>query len=532
MSRRPALHLVLLATPFLIGTALAGPKKHGQNAASAPAGGAPAKGAGDAGLDADAIDASAIPASAPVPESLLSMPRTGPPTSNPAKTLVVTCDEVPDLVLQRNYQVILAQLNVEGAKADLVQAKLYVNPNVSLSVANFPIGHRSQPANVTATSVTDFTSADYLSGVPLISNITLSQTILLWNKRGYGIDVANYGIDVFGARLDDLVRSLRGQAATQCYATLELSLQVDTLRDNIKNFNQVRELNAKRLQAGAIDQVDYQKIELQYQGEALVLQQTQFQLAQAMLQLKYLLALPADTDLRIDDNLDPANFVDENQDYLALAMANRPDIKAAQLAVQQDNSSYLLALAQGKPDITLGIGYTYDHNLGDFPNTLNFGIGVDLPLFNRNQGAVQHAAINVQQDQTVLAQTQNQVSLDVKNALAQYEIAKQALLIYRSGLTGTTRGVVAQAQYIRKIATAQWQAGATTLMDLISAERDYNLQTISYLQAEAALIEAIAQLQEAVGSKTAIPMVAAPPSSDSGPGSPTGPAGPTGPPSP
>jgi len=65
------------------------------------------------------------------------------------------------------------------------------------------------------------------------------------------------------------------------------------------------------------------------------------------------------------------------------ALASRPDLKAAQLSERAADASIRLQDAQRIPDLTLGTGID-QVPLGT--STYTFGVGIALPVSNRNQG--------------------------------------------------------------------------------------------------------------------------------------------------
>ena len=49
-----------------------------------------------------------------------------------------------------------------------------------------------------------------------------------------------------------------------------------------------------------------------------------------------------------------------------------------------------------------------------------------MPIYNRNQGGIERAKINVTQSQTQLAEQERQVQIDVEEAVQEYEISRQS----------------------------------------------------------------------------------------------------------
>ena len=71
-------------------------------------------------------------------------------------------------------------------------------------------------------------------------------------------------------------------------------------------------------------------------------------------------------------------------DLKALALRQRPDLRAAQLGVTAAQSQLALARANGKRDVNAQINYTH---VADLSTASLFG-SIQLPIFDRNQGEI------------------------------------------------------------------------------------------------------------------------------------------------
>lgn len=74
------------------------------------------------------------------------------------------------------------------------------------------------------------------------------------------------------------------------------------------------------------------------------------------------------------------------EQVLAQARASRPELPEARAALSESCRELALARAEGKPDI--GIGPRYEDHLGDGNDSAGARLDIELPLFDRNQGAI------------------------------------------------------------------------------------------------------------------------------------------------
>src|SRR5208282_1194519 len=52
------------------------------------------------------------------------------------------------------------------------------------------------------------------------------------------------------------------------------------------------------------------------------------------------------------------------------------------------------------------------------------GVTVPIPIYNRNQGGIVRAKINVTQSEVQLSDTERQLSIDVEKAVQEYEVSR------------------------------------------------------------------------------------------------------------
>jgi outer membrane protein, heavy metal efflux system len=154
------------------------------------------------------------------------------------------------------------------------------------------------------------------------------------------------------------------------------------------------------------------------------------------------------------------------------ALAARPDLKAAQLSERAADASIRLQDAQRIPDLTLGTGID-QVPLGT--STYTFGVGIALPVSNRNQGERAKALIEKRKAQNEQQLITNQVLSDVDKALVAFEIQKRRVELYRTG-------VLTKVDDILNLTEFSLKAGESSTIDLLDAIRTRRETLASYYQ--------------------------------------------------
>lgn len=307
------------------------------------------------------------------------------------------------------------------------------------------------------------------------------------NKRGVRLENARSTSALTRFQLDEQRRevdfAVRQAFARMVYAQQALSIS----QENLENYRRSVELNRIQLQAGVIDQTDFDRIDLQLAGFEADLDNAQLILRQGSITLQTLLGVadPAES-FAISGTLEPPAPTSSLDDLRTAALASRPDLKAAEAQVTVDASAVKLALANGTADPTLQAEYERSGHA----NTVGGNINLPLRLFDRNQGEKARAGYELQSSQLALTAARNQVLSDVDTAWAGYQTAKGQAARYRSKY-------LAEAAHVRDNLQFSYRNGNTTLLDYLSALSDYRQVNLAALNADLQLLLALEQLSYA-----------------------------------
>ena len=166
-------------------------------------------------------------------------------------------------------------------------------------------------------------------------------------------------------------------------------------------------------------------------------------------------------DIDVSGTLDPEPYNFSLSELIDQAMAARPDLKAAQLSERAADAAIRLQNAQRIPDLTVGGGVEQVPSGG---STYNFGVGIPLPIHDRNQGERAKALIEKSRAQNEQHLLTNQITGDVDKALVAFEIQKRRVELYRSG-------VLTKVDDIQKLTEFSLRAGESSTLELLDAIR-------------------------------------------------------------
>lgn len=408
------------------------------------------------------------------------MLRAETPPDNPT---VITEQQAIALFYQNNLGLIAAHYNLDQAHAEEIIASAIPNPVFSLSISEL------------SSHIADAQPQDR-SSLPAVYP-QIQQLIETAGKRSLRMESAGLGAEAAELDVQDVVRQLTNAVRHAFYNLLLSQKNHELAEDTVKRYQQIMAANAVRLRAGDISESDYTRIEvesLKAQGD-LDRAQTALKLAKADLLL--LLGWPENhTNLVAADTWPAANLteISTQEEHLThRALETRPDLKAARLRILQAEKNLDLARRLAIPDVTLEAGYGRDPG-NYFTNTGNVGFSVPLPIFYRQEGEISKAGVSLNSAQLQVRQAEQSIRTEVVKALSAWRSAEDIARRFE-------KSVLARIVKLREAQEFAYQKGATGLLDLIDAERNYKAMLSDYHSALANRSNAWADLLMALGEE-------------------------------
>jgi cobalt-zinc-cadmium efflux system outer membrane protein len=223
-----------------------------------------------------------------------------------------------------------------------------------------------------------------------------------------------------------------------------------------------------------------------------------------LLRLKNLTGLGPAEILRLGENLQqpvalsPPTSVDA---AVEIALRTRPDLRFARLGEEVAQAGLKLARAQSVPDLIPFTTYSYTRSvfedtpvgvLRDRDNLLTFGVSLEIPIFNRNQGGKEEAAVAINQAQRRREFLEAVIRSEVQTAYTRYEAAQVAVATFEQG------AIPRSNENVRTIRAA-YQIGAFSITDLLVEQRRLLDVQREFTEALAERYRALADLQAAMG---------------------------------
>ena len=368
----------------------------------------------------------------------------------PATTLPI--DALIRSALSSNRELAAARLEITRARARLQQSQLLPNPVLEVEQTGGAFG---------------------VSEGEVERRAELSVPIEYGGKRSRRIDLAQAELQAAEALVADrerrIVADVRRRYAEAVAASRELAFTNDLALIDAELANvlqaRVREGDAPPLEESLlrveVDRLRSRRATLEGRRRA------------AELDLLTAAGLPPGERIAIDERFGEGVTVPSAEDALRLALQRRPDLRAAELSVRVAEAGLRLTRALSLPEVTLFGGYARSRGgfdttpvgpLVDEDQLINAGIGITLPIFNRNQGAKAEAAAAIEQAQRLRELSESQIRAEVESAVARLRAAEAAIEIFQQGV------IERSTQNVRTMRAA-YEAGAFTITEYLAERR-------------------------------------------------------------
>jgi cobalt-zinc-cadmium efflux system outer membrane protein len=376
-------------------------------------------------------------------------------------------------VLARNPELVAARKQWEAVTNRITPARSLDDPILSLQLWNFP-----QNFNLTQTQNNIFGLAQNL---PFPGKLALKG-----NVASRSADMTEQAVR---AKERELVARLK-----QAYYDLYLAqkgLQIH--HEQVELFRQFVEIANAKFRTGKGTQADVLKaqVELSLLFQHLPVLEQRRETAEAMLNT----LLDRDPALRLGLAQEPSQLPLETpmNDLHQFALHDRPELKAAELAVQRNEQSHALAQRQYYPDFNVAFQRFQNYQAND-----GFGayVAMSIPFAfwtkPKYDAGVQEAAAAVAVARAEQHTLENLTRFQINDLLAKLRATDQTATLYR-----TT--ILPQAQQSVDAARAGYRTGKAGFLELIDAQKAWRGFQLEYFTALVDRQHRLAELEQVVG---------------------------------
>lgn len=392
-------------------------------------------------------------------------------------TLKLALPEAEAQFVQKNLSLLAEKYNIDIAKAQIIQARLYNNTNFQFT------GNIYNPEQKKGFDLSNRTG-EYIIGA--------QQLILLAGKRNKQIRLAETNAAISEARFFDLLRTLRYTLRSNFYQLYFLQNSVAAYQTQIGFLERLNTAYSELLAKGVVTLKDAVRIKsLLYSLRA---EQASLQNQISDLNSELQLLLQNNTAYIVPSFTQSGSHFNASEyplpALLDTAYNNRQDLKVAQNIVLFNQQNYSLQKALAKPDLTLGA--QFDKRGSFVENASFFTAAMDLPFFNKNQGNIKAAQISTQQSKTLMQRQQELITNEVQRAYVKLLNTDKMLRsfdpAFKSELDKLLQGI-----------TENFQKRNISLLEFTDFYESYKATILQFNQLQNSRQQAIEDLHFAIG---------------------------------
>ena len=386
----------------------------------------------------------------------------------------LTWEQVKQQFISANPTLMAGQINIDESKAQEITAYLRPNPDFTIAADQF------QPLPATP----------YRPLSNVFPWVAFSYLHERQHKRELRLQSQQEATAISVSQQADQERTLLFNLRSAFVQTLQAKKQLALSVENRDYFDKEYAISQERFRAGDIAQMDLQRIHLQRVQYDQDYETSLVNLRTAKITMLMLLnaRIPLD-QFDVTGNFDFDESLPPLDQFHDIALADRPDLRAAMQAVAKAETDHKLAVANGSTDPTFSLDIGRNP-----PLVFYFGVGINIPLriFDRNQGEKLRTEIDIRHAERLKDATQAQVFSDVDSAYFTLMGVLSQLKPYKSTY-------LQEAADVRDKVSFAYQRGGAALVDFLDAQRDYRAVQQGYLTLVGSYLTAAGQLNMAVG---------------------------------
>ncbi len=401
----------------------------------------------------------------------------------------LSANEAVAYALAHNGELAAVRHEIEAARGLVQQASLRPNPQL------------------------EFERKEQIDGPDNDTMVGAMLPLELGGRRSARILVAQRELEMKESLLADRERLLAAEVRAKFGEALGELLKLGFTEDLLLTTDEGYRLVAARVTEGRTAPLEQNMVLVEVNRIRSMRERNEGKVEVAMLELRNIIGMRPTEPLRLRGDLDhliePLPSVAVSTE---VALRDRPDLQAARALEALAKARIAQARADGR--VNAGLSAKYELMNFGFPqrgfnssgevvpiqgrfHSVVVGVTLDLPVRNRNQGAIA-AAVSEQAAATQRREfAELTVRREVASAYALYQSAARAAEIYRVGVQG-------QANANLEVVRQTYELGSKSLLDVIAEQRRFIEVQTGYIDALVDTYQARVEIERATASPNVV----------------------------
>ncbi|MDO8140339.1 MAG: TolC family protein [Candidatus Brocadiales bacterium] len=384
----------------------------------------------------------------------------------------ISLEEALRIAIEKNPQLQSTRDQVDAAVGSLRQSRLYPNPVLELLAEEMPSNEvgLNQSQNL----------------------VSITQPIVTAGKRGLGIKLGEKSKEKNEFERDVILLNVTADTKKAFYKSvadqegLVIAKKIEEIASGIYKSEKVR------FEAGEVPVTNVLRAEVESSKARNSVSNAEGNLQNSLKELQTFMGTPEESINGVTGKL-LTNPVELSLHELELKTdINQPLLKASKKNVEIADTQLTLEKRQAIPDINISAGYK--RLTQENADTVQFGVGIPAPFFNRNQGNIEKGKALSKKAKSENQSVYNDLLFQLKRDFNSYNVERKRVIEYRDK-------ILPKAEESLKLITKGYQEGEFNYIDLLDAQRTWAETRISYLESLKNLNLLIANIEKLAVTK-------------------------------
>ena len=422
----------------------------------------------------------------------------------PDSAPLLTLNQAIEISIADNLTLKIAGLEINKAKFDVAATKTkrlpalqtYLFGSVLITPVNFtfPVGAFGTYKNVGPIPGMEQKITTPAGTLNTYALAQAAQPLSQLYKLHLGIREKELSVDLDSEKYREQRQNVVKQVKQAYYSILQSQSALQAAQASVKQYEELDRVMSEKLSQEAALKSDSMEVKAKLAQERYNVLQLTDQLQSRREQLNDLLGRDLATAFRTEDV--PAMAAEESDLRTAqqMALSKRPEIKQAEINVQQADYDRRLAKAQYIPDVAVAVHYTSPFNVEFVPkNIVAAGFELNWEPFDwgRRKDEINQKKIVLDQSQLQLKDVQSKVLLDVDNRFRTLQETRVLLTVAKTAADAAT-------EKLREM-TQKFGQQSVLLRDVLQQQAAVASANSNYEQALLSFWTSKAEFEKAVG---------------------------------
>jgi outer membrane protein, heavy metal efflux system len=387
----------------------------------------------------------------------------------------LTFQQAKARLIKKNLSLLAAFYDIDISEARLIQSKVWNNPYFIWNQELYNV-EKNQYFNY---------KNQFLAQVEQIFSVA--------GKHTNTVKLAKINVAMSKVQFEDVLRSLLYDLGGTYNNLASLQAKEKLYQTVLTSYDQLMAATREQLRVGAISIAEAIRLESEYKAVKTQAVENANQKESALAQLRILLQYPSDTIVNLDLVI-PLSIPTLARDTLVnQAIRERPDLKVLQLNREYQARNVKLQKSLSVPDIKfgyqpqdLGSNYTRPYS--------GFNVEMPLPLFDRNQGRIQEAKLNLKQSYYEFELQKSKVSNEVIAAFNRFQKTNEGLTLYSPDF-------IERLRTLNQNVNQNFQKRNISLLEFIDQQRIFITTNLQLIDLKQLYLDCINELNFSIGTQ-------------------------------